>query len=170
MPSEPLRRWLRRLSELLVFVLLLTGASLWLSRHMLASGVTAPAVSLPDLAGNTYSLNWAPAPQTERTLVYFFAPWCGVCRISMPGLNLLPQDPTVQVVAIALDWETQTEVAAFVQSTGYRGTVLMGTADSARDWQIKGYPSYYVVSRDGLIEHADQGLSTPPGLWLRTQF
>jgi thiol-disulfide isomerase/thioredoxin len=102
--------------------------------------------------------------------VYFFAPWCSVCRISMPGLNLLEaDDDALTVIAVALDWESVEEVETFITDSGFNGPVLLGHAQTGRDYQISGYPSYYIISQDGQIEHADRGLSTPPGLWLRSR-
>ncbi|WP_296980714.1 MULTISPECIES: TlpA family protein disulfide reductase [unclassified Thalassolituus] len=176
-PSDTSQRrrsqWLRRLIELSVFILLFSLISMWLGRHMLDSETPAPTSQLTTLpTGDSNplpaSLHW-PA-QYERTLVYFFAPWCSVCRISMPGLNTLPTDDhSLRVIAIALDWQSRSEVQQFIADTGFNGEVFLGTADTAQAWQISGYPSYYVVDKQGLIVHSDRGVSTPPGLWLRTQ-
>ena len=112
-------------------------------------------------------LQW-PA-EHDKTLIYFFAPWCGVCRVSMPGLNTLPDNQTVRVVAIALDYASREEVARFIDEVGFKQEVLLGNAALRAQFNIQGYPSYYVADRDGRVIHQDRGLSTPPGLWLRTQ-
>lgn len=164
-PSEQRPRWRTWLETGLILVALLLF-SLWLSRDMLSRGETAPTEHLPLLTTQaaTAVLSW---PAEEKTLVYFFAPWCSVCRVSMPSLNLLP-DAQLRVVAIALDWQTEGEVREFVTRSGYTGDVMLGNPDVARRWQIDAYPSYYVIAADGRILHRDRGLSTPPGLWLRT--
>ena len=72
-------------------------------------------------------------------------------------------------MTVALDWETREEVEAFVSSVRFRGEVLLGDATTAQQYQVQGYPSYYVMDSNGRILHQDRGLSTPPGLWLRTQ-
>src|SRR5690554_4070371 len=104
----------------------------------------------------------------NKTLVYFFAPWCAVCKVSMPSLNLLSGDD-LRVVVIALDWQNQAEVEDFVRSSGFQGEVLLGTAGTMQRWQIDAFPSYYVVGRDGKVLHRDRGFTTPPGLLLRTR-
>lgn len=164
-PSEPRRRG-RWLAEAALVLILVAGFSLWLNRHMLASGEPAPAETLPALPAGTGTLHW-PA-QHDKTLVYFFAPWCAVCKVSMPSLNLLSGDD-LRVVVIALDWQNQAEVEDFVRSSGFQGEVLLGTADTMQSWQIDAFPSYYVVGRDGNILHRDRGFTTPPGLLLRTR-
>ncbi len=177
-PRSVRSKWLRRGAELLFFILLFSALSHWLSRHMLDSGSNAPSTRLPALHNRAATLTDNPSvnltgnltwPAThERTLVYFFAPWCSICRVSMPGLNRLGNDH-LRVVAVALDWETREEVEAFVSSVGFRGEVLLGDATTAQQYQVQGYPSYYVMDSNGRILHQDRGLSTPPGLWLRTQ-
>lgn len=162
---QQLGRWQRRLLEWLLWGLLLLLALSWNNRHLLSSGVPAPDVRLHNLHGQPSHLDWQARP---RTLVYFFAPWCSICRVSMPGLQGLADDH-LQVVAIALDWDNTTEVSTMVAATGYDGPVLLGTPQTGQQWHIRGYPSYYVVDDQGRILHQDSGLSTPPGLWLRTR-
>ncbi len=163
--SETRARWRSWLEAGLILLALLLF-SLWLSRDMLSRGEYAPSEHLPLLTDPSLqvSLSW---PAEQKTLVYFFAPWCSVCRVSMPSLNLLPDDQ-LRVLAIALDWQTEAEVREFVTRSGYTGDVILGNSDVAQRWQIDAYPSYYVIAADGRILHRDRGLSTPPGLWLRT--
>ena len=174
--SRPYKQWPRTVRwplELLLLILLFSLASSWVSRHMLNTDEVAPTAVLMTLDGQSIELDWSsshgdfPSPRASRTLLYFFAPWCGICRVSMPGLNVIPTD-NLRIYAVALDFNTQEEVEQFVTDVGYEGTVLLGT-DRLRDqFQIRGYPSYYVIDDQGKIRHRDQGLSTPPGLWLRT--
>ena len=167
-PSDGGDRLLRRLAGWLLVILLLGGLSLWVSRHMLSTATQAPGATLPLLSGGQAQLLWPAA--SERTLVYFFAPWCQICRLSMPGLNLLDSDHgSLRIVAVALDYDSEQDVRAFVEDVGFHGEVLLGTEQTRQDWQITGYPAYYVIARNGQIQHKDMGISTPPGLWLRTR-
>lgn len=178
----------RRLTEVVLFVLAFALLSQWLSRHLLADGTQLANLQLPRLAnnsvpGNDSALTNDPAlthnsasygqlqwpAEHDKTLIYFFAPWCGVCRVSMPGLNTLPDNQKVRVVAIALDYASHEEVARFIDEVGFKQEVLLGNAALRAQFNIQGYPSYYVADRDGRVIHQDRGLSTPPGLWLRTQ-
>ena len=174
--SRPYPQWPRRVRwplETALFIMLFVLASSWVSRHMLETDKAAPSVHLSSLKGDTVHLDWNSSQplsgnSSSPTLLYFFAPWCGICRISMPGLDLIPTQD-VLIYAIALDFNTQDEVQQFVNEVGFEGTVLLGS-DSLRDqFKIQGYPSYYVIDQHGVIRHRDQGLSTPPGLWLRTR-
>lgn len=171
-PSDTTAKWLGRLIEFSLLVIGFIALSTWLSSHLLDDGSQAPALSLPALpavtsnASAAVNLTWPSAE--EKTLLYFFAPWCSVCRVSMPSLNLLPTDE-LKVVAIAQDWQDTQSVQQFISDIGYQGQVLLGTPETRERFRVKGYPSYYVLDKNGVVIHQDQGLSTPPGLWLRTQ-
>lgn len=158
--------------QLLGFILLFMLLSFWLGRHMLDRGQMVAPLSLSSLSGEQVNINW-PSDQ-RRTLVYFFAPWCSVCRISMPGLNLFIAGPSdlnsvreLKIVAIALDYESPDEVRQYIKDSGFKGQVLLGNQQLARDFNISGYPSYYMLDQQGRILHSDRGLTTPVGVWLR---
>lgn len=165
-PQATGKRWQTRLLEYSLFILAFIALSSWLNRHLLDDGSQIPELQLPALDQASGQLSW-PA-EDQQTLVYLFAPWCSVCRISMPGLNLLPRDD-LRVVAIALDWNSRGEVDEFITDVGYDGEVLLGDERSRELFKVSGYPSYYVLDKYGQVIHQDRGLSTPPGLWLRTQ-
>lgn len=154
--------------ELLIVIAIFTVISQWLSRHLLESGTQVSDFSLPTLNSEAPTdLNW-PSVE-EKTLIYFFALWCSVCRISMPSLNTLPEGEQLRVVAIALDYETEEEVSHFISDIGFEQEVLLGNSYISQQFKIQGYPSYYVINQKGEVIHKDRGISTPPGLWLRTQ-
>ncbi|WP_133245653.1 TlpA family protein disulfide reductase [Pelagibaculum spongiae] len=141
-----------------------------MSRNMLDSGVQIPAQQLPNLSGELVELQWPS--ESKRTLVYFFAPWCTFCKVSMPGLNFLLPDSDqaakkLNVIAIGLDYQSQEEVQTFIDGTGFTGQVLLGNRQLAQQFQVQVYPSYYILDQNGVVLRRDQGLSTPPGLWLR---
>jgi len=166
-------KWLRPIIEWTAIAALFIGLSLYLSRNMLPPASVAPELRLPQLTtidptSANLSLDVVQWQAAEKTLVYFFAPWCGVCRASMPGLTLLASKDT-QVVTVALDWKTTEEVSQFVDKVGFEGKVLLGTAATKTAFQIDAYPSYYVIDKNGQVLHKDRGFSTPPGMWLRLQ-
>lgn len=169
---KALLRWQRLLLEVTVWLLMFSLLSSWLSRHLLEAGEQLPALEFIPLnsdgseEASPLNLTW-PSKQPQ-TLMYFFAPWCSICRISMPGLQVIDQSRT-RVVAVALDFDSHQQVADFVDQVGFNGEVLLGTPAIAAQFRIRGYPSYYLVNQNGVIEDRDRGLSTPPGLWLKTR-
>lgn len=153
----------------LVFIgVFFVAALAFQSRNMLsADGDPAPALRGVTLTGESYDL--ATVGQ-KPALVYFFAPWCRICAASAGNLNRLRRwrdADDIEIVAVALDWQTLAEVRAYVERHELNVTVVLGEPDVGRQWQIQAYPSYYVLDSDRRIVRRDIGYSTQLGLWLR---
>jgi len=158
-------RWRRLLLELLLAVGLFIAIDQWMSRNLLESQQAAPVSVLPTLSGGTARL-----PETGgNTLVYFFAPWCTVCHLSIGNLvDLAAQQPELNIQLVALDYGTVDEVRAFIAEKALPFPVLLGNATTFRQWQISGYPTYYMVGEAGNIRARSMGYSTQAGLWVRS--
>ncbi len=160
--SRSWRRWLR---DLLIFMTLLYAVERWQSRH-LSQGLLPDFLrtqSLPTVEGPTRSL-WNPE---KYTVLYVFAPWCGVCRGSAGNINRLPAD-RFHIIAIALSWEKPTEVREFVSSTGLRVPVLLGQEREESALGVRSYPSYIIIDRDGRVVKAWSGYTTTLGLFWKS--
>jgi len=138
------------------------------SRNMLPSdGQPAPPLRATTLAGVPYDLGDA---RERPALVYFFAPWCKICAASAGNLNRLRRwrDPQeIEIVAVALDWGTLSEVREYTERHGLDVTVVLGDARVAEQWQVQAFPSYYVLDGEHRIVRRDIGYSSQLGLWLR---
>ena len=138
------------------------------SRNMLsADGGAAPDLRGVTLAGDPYDLDDAAA---KPAMVYFFAPWCRICAASSGNLNRLrrwrdPED--IEIVAVALDYGAVDDVREYVERHNLDVTVVLGDGNVSRQWQIRGFPSYYVLDSEHRIVRRDIGYSTQLGLWLR---
>ncbi|OYW92916.1 MAG: heme-binding protein, partial [Alishewanella sp. 32-51-5] len=58
------------------------GVSWYKERALLKSASTAPAFIAMTAEGDLFR---STELQGRQTLLYFFAPWCGICRLSMPN-------------------------------------------------------------------------------------
>jgi thiol-disulfide isomerase/thioredoxin len=163
-------RWLRHLAEVLVFVAIVGGIYAWRSHDLLPTDkrTVAPNFDLVDLEGKHWS---SDALRDKPAVLYFFAPWCGVCAASSPQLRWFDRwaGDEVQVVLIGLDWASTAELAEYARAHELRLPVLAGTAETSANYRIRGYPTYYVLDADGRIAGRDFGYTTAPGLWLRTR-
>jgi thiol-disulfide isomerase/thioredoxin len=125
----------------------------------------APATALPLLGGAGLQ---SAIGEGQAGIVYFFAPWCAVCRVSIGNLDDLVADGRVAwATVVALDYADETEVAAFIERTGVSLPVLMGDRGTAVDWSVPGFPTYYVIDAEGRIDSRSVGYSTKLGMWLR---
>jgi thiol-disulfide isomerase/thioredoxin len=162
-------RWRRFALEALVFVVIVGGIQAWRARDLLPADerTVAPPFELVDLAGrpwNNASLAGRPA------VLYFFAPWCGVCAASAPQLRWFHRwrGDDVQVLLIGLDYSTAGQLHDYARRHALAMPVLIGNAAVGAAYRIRGYPTYYVVDAQGRIARRDMGYTTAVGLWLRT--
>jgi peroxiredoxin len=71
-------------------------------RHAALDGLVAPAVTLPDLDGNPFTLS---SLHGHKVLLVAFSSWCG-CRYDLPGWQALAEelaDDGLRIVTVALD-------------------------------------------------------------------
>jgi len=135
----------------------------------------APYFSLPVL-DNTLEKNTSNKPvnrmdlsqlKDQKTVVYFFAPWCTICKISMPNLQNKVSDGSVNAIAIALDFENTTQVKEFTNDLGITFPVLLGNHQIRQNYQIEAYPTYYVIDENLKLSARSMGYSTELGLAIR---
>ncbi len=109
------------------------------------------------------------AAQGKTTVLYFFAPWCQVCHLSIGNLqNLYEKKSDIAVIAIALDYSDKAEVLAFTQQHELSFPVVLGTQELKTAFKIKAYPSYYILNKNNTVIGRSLGYSTELGLYLRT--
>ena len=148
--------------QLFIVIAVVVVIGQWQSRH-LPSG-DAPLSQVRNLVGERYSL----PEKRQATLFYFFAPWCGVCRLSMANLNSI-QDwfPKFSVKAVALDFESEDEIKKFASDVGLRVPIYLGDESVRTLWNVNAYPTYVVVDANGTVRAASVGYSSQFGMILR---
>ncbi|WP_395343834.1 TlpA family protein disulfide reductase [Ningiella sp. W23] len=156
--------WLR---DIAIFAVVIFAVMAWQSRNMLDSdgSVSVPQSQLVTLSGEVKPMLVTDKPN----LIYFFAPWCQICALSIDNLEYLNKD-RVNVVVIALDYQSQEEIEAFVSEHAVLAEVFMGTQELKQRFQIQGYPSYYLLDESGAVVSSSFGYSTAVGLKLREVF
>jgi len=157
--------------EAVVIVAILTGIYAYQSRNLLPTNLQqAPALSAPTLTGDFYDLR---QHKTSTTLVYFFAPWCGICAASSGNINnlrSLRSDDDLNILLVALDWQTPAEVQEYVDRHEITVPVLLGNRKITSEWNIYAFPTYYILDDELRVIRRDLGYSTLAGLWWRTVF
>ncbi|MRX27581.1 peroxiredoxin [Kangiella sp. HZ709] len=167
--QKPKKTWWRHALEILTLVSIFFAVMLWQERHLLSNDghQKAPEQVLVGLDENTHAL----PINNQKQLLYFFAPWCTVCDISIGNIELQKSallNKGYQVRYIALDWKSQQEVQAFVDENDLTFPVLMGTKETMQQYSIKGFPTYYLIDDNGVITAGSQGYSTSLGVWIRS--
>lgn len=101
-------------------------------------------------------------------VVYFFAPWCFYCRKSIDNLNdLVTSGELAWARVVALEYQSLDEVREFIDETGVDLPVLLGSQQTTSDWQVRAFPTYFVIDEEGGIVSRSVGYSTKIGLKTR---
>jgi thiol-disulfide isomerase/thioredoxin len=99
------------------------------------------------------------------TLVYLFAPWCGVCKFSSSNLNSLKEH--FDVTSVALSYNDLQEVQEFIKKQQVHGPVVLGSGQLESQLDVGQFPTYFIVGPKGNILGAWSGYTTTLGLWAR---
>lgn len=76
----------------------------------------------------------------KPTLIYFFAPWCKVCSLSIGNLEYLDTNQ-LNIVRIALDYSNVEEVKKFAAKHNISSQILLGHDQVKQQFKIQGYPT-----------------------------
>ncbi len=157
--------WLALGFDLIALLIVLWAIHAWQASD-LPLGETSPATALPLLASG---MKFDAVESGAAGVVYFFAPWCTICKHSIGNLDQQLQDGSIAwATAVALDFADEKEVAEFVAGTEITLPVLLGSRQTAADWNIQAFPTYFVIDAKGNIHSRSVGYSTSLGLKLRT--
>lgn len=163
------KRWVRWGADGLIFLAVLMAITAWQTRHLVESGEAAPAFQLRDLDGKTWS---SAELQGKPVVLYFWAPWCGVCKAESSAISSLrkAEEGDAHVISIAVAYDDVEEVKRFVRDHGVDYPVLLGNDAVRRAFQVNQFPTTYFLSSDGKVKRAAVGYTTGFGLRWRTWF
>jgi thiol-disulfide isomerase/thioredoxin len=163
-------------------VLALIGLTIWADRatRVQSTGKSVPMVDiagkpepdlkLKDLDGKDVSLS---DYRGKVVFLNFWATWCDPCRVEIPWLIDMQAKYASRgftVIGVAMDDEGKSAVAPFIAKErfdvngqqlpmGY--PILLGTDEAADKFGgILGYPTSFLISRDGKIVAKFQGLKS----------
>ncbi len=157
--------------QILIFFVVFQGISFLRETSMLSTDIKINATSnllftkVPTLMGETVSLN----SQGKKTILYFFAPWCQVCHVSIGNLQALyEKNEHIDVIAVAMDYINVNEVMDFTKQHQLTIPIALGNEDIKHAFSISAYPSYYVINEENSIIGKSMGYSSGLGLYLRS--
>ena len=157
--------------QALIFFVAFQGISLLRETSMLSTDVEITTITsqatrnVPTLMGETIDL----ASQGKTTVIYFFAPWCQVCHVSIGNLQALyEKNEHIDVIAVVLDYTSIKEVINFTKRHQLTFPIALGNEAIKHAFSISGYPSYYVIDAENIIMGKSMGYSSELGLFLRS--
>lgn len=150
-----------------IVIAIFFAVSLWQTRSHLRGD--APAFSLSTIEGATVS---TASLSGKPTLVVFWAPWCGVCKVESRNVSWLRSlvGERAHVISIASDYDDLADVRAYVAEQGVDYPVLLGGRKLARAFQVTAFPSAFFLDAEGRITSSVVGYTTTAGLLARLLF
>ncbi len=137
----------------------------WYQSPKTTALAATPELALSSLTGERAIVRTATH---KKTVVYFFAPWCTVCKVSMDALDFFGGSKRVQAVAVGLDYENNEELKPY--ATKVDVPVYAGTHELQRRFMVDRYPTAYILNSDGSVAHVMVGYTSRFGIWIRTLF
>ena len=174
-PGAPVRPlWRRILSPWNVITLVIF---LWAAPRLLphvgalvgieSGGSLVPSYSVVTLEGEPVS---EESLRGEVVLVNVWATWCAPCRVEMPLLQAMHERHAPRgftLLGLSVDRTGPEGVRAFLEERGITYPVAIVGSDVERAFGgVQGYPTSFLLDRQGVIRHAVMGPLGPATLEL----
>ena len=160
--------WKRWLLNGAIIIAVFLAVSAWQGKDLVSNQVPAPLFKLPTLSGDLVALEEF---RGKRVLLYFFAPWCKICDLSIGNLNWvrkLRSEDSTELLAVALSYDDMQSVKSFQERNTLDVPVLLGTHEMLSSYRIRAFPTVYTVNKSGEVDGSTVGYATTLGLWWRT--
>ncbi len=156
--------------QALLFIIVFLGFSLFQIRNHIPRTAKAPLITgqFKDSTPANKDLGDQSVIPARTTLIYFFAPWCGVCKVSMGNLNFLASLAPVNILIVALDYDKSNEVIDIINEKELSDfELILGDNATNQAYMVDAYPTYYVISDKGEIVTSSVGYSSTLGMLVR---
>lgn len=153
--------------QTIIIIIAFNIVSLFRETSMLSTNNDSPVAQfeLTSLQGETVLID----SNGSDTVLYFFAPWCQICHMSIGNLEkIYTGGKEIKVVAIALDFADAREVSEFVSRHNLSFPIALGNEAIKHAFKVSAYPSYYILDGDNRVKSRSMGYSTEIGLYFRT--
>lgn len=127
------------------------------SPELLPKDTIAPNWELLSLTDQKISLNNLKG---KLILIDFFYKSCYPCMQALPALQSLNEkfkDKGLKVIGIDPYDKKEDNIAEFLSKRGVTYTVFLNGKDTAKDYHVSGYPTIYLIDKNGKIIFIQEG-------------
>lgn len=165
------RKWFGLLIDIAIALTVFALISWWQTRDHIEQGSQAPGFQLQALANIEASQPTIDSRDLsgKETVIYFWAPWCTVCKAQSSIISTLHEKngEAYNVISVALGYDDVASVQQFVQEHEATYPVLLGKPGMERTWNIEAFPTIYILDEDQKIVSSTQGFTTRQGILAR---
>lgn len=163
-PTSARKRWGSIAIQIVLGAVLFIGIGKYQSRNLITAQ-PAPMWSATDLDGKSHQ---STSYQGKKTLMYMWAPWCGVCSMVSDNIvRISAWMPDVHVISMALAYKDEARVREYADKHNLPGDVIMGNTSIQRAFNVSAFPTIYVLDEQGHVEDAVVGYTSTFGLLWR---
>jgi peroxiredoxin len=155
-----------RLPKIVLFIALLITPTF--AQNLLRVGDMSPQFAAPGLNDTFFDLS---AMRNSVVLVTFWSTKCEICRHEIPQLNQFKKRFEGRgVVFLAVTMESESRVEPFLRSNRFDFSIIpdgfgivLQYADRDKKGQLDmGFPSYYLIDRNGRVAYRSSGWDKVP--------
>ncbi len=159
------RRVVRWTTDLILLLAVVLAVSAFQTRKHLRD-VPLPALAVHKLSGESVALD---SFRGKKTLVYLWAPWCGVCKLESGNIGRVQSlvGDRARVVSIVSSFQSVDEVKREIADKGIDYPVLLGDETIERAFRVSAFPTVYFIDEQGRIKRSATGYTTTFGLLYR---
>ncbi len=157
------KKWVKEILSLVVIMTVISFAmDVYYTQDM--PNRTPPPLVATTLEGESIDLSEL-AQGEQGVLVYFWATWCGPCKLTSPTVDSIAKD--YPVVTVAMSSGDDTALQQYLKESNLSFPVINDPSGQlSRSWGVRVTPSIALIKNDE-IKHITTGVSSPWGLRLR---
>ena len=154
------------LSLMIIFIIIATALDYWRGKSLPIADIPS-AIYLDTL---NQSINLSKISENELVIVYFWATWCGPCKVTSPSIKQLAK--SYRVISIAMASSNNKNMLTYFQSLESKNNINIPIINDdnlsiSKQWGVKVTPTIIFIKNKKIMGYTT-GISTYPSLWLRT--
>ncbi|MBM2814560.1 MAG: hypothetical protein HW421_1322 [Ignavibacteria bacterium] len=127
--------------------------------HTLQEGDTAPDFTLKDSKGNEVKLS---SFLGKVIVLDFWGTWCPWCVVAIPKIQAIYdkfKGKPFELYGVSCRETNEADPAGFIREKGFSYKTLIHGDDVAKDYGVTGYPTLFIIGKDGKILFVHPGYS-----------